>query len=285
MLNWKQTITIVLLIALVAGIGWFDRSQQPPKAINENHRPATRNYEPNATTPFRIFTSNGLKEITKYCNSYSDDEKKKWPQGYYCDLRITDVYIALFSGLLVFVTGGVVWVGFQQYRDTRILQRAYVSAEPLGIHYLMERPDALVAHVKIINAGNLPAQKVKWRIQTLFSRDGEHKDFEINPKDLSGDNVISPQSEMIQGNNDILSRAQMVRENDFVRQNFMSNPDSFVYVYGLVIYEDGFGKERKLCFCHRYPCITYGSFGSSIPGTAGIAATDGRQHQYGNSTT
>jgi hypothetical protein len=39
----------------------------------------------------------------------------------------------VFAGLLVVVTGGLVWVGWRQIQDARVLQRAYVSALPGGI--------------------------------------------------------------------------------------------------------------------------------------------------------
>jgi hypothetical protein len=42
-------------------------------------------------------------------------------------------WTAVFTGLLVFVTAGLVWVGWRQIQDARVLQRAYVSALPGGI--------------------------------------------------------------------------------------------------------------------------------------------------------
>jgi hypothetical protein len=44
-------------------------------------------------------------------------------------------------------------------RDTRILQRAYIAVEPLGIH-LMQNGSELIGHVAMKNAGRLPARKV-----------------------------------------------------------------------------------------------------------------------------
>jgi hypothetical protein len=52
------------------------------------------------------------------------------------------VVLAIFNGLLVLVTGGLVWVGWRQARlteeianrqtrDTEILQRAYLSVRPV----------------------------------------------------------------------------------------------------------------------------------------------------------
>jgi hypothetical protein len=41
-------------------------------------------------------------------------------------------WTTVFTGLLVLVTGGLVWVGWRQIQDARVLQRAYVSAAPGG---------------------------------------------------------------------------------------------------------------------------------------------------------
>jgi hypothetical protein len=73
-----------------------------------------------------LLVPGGLKQITAYCNSYSEEEKKKWPQNYYCDVKFTDVWIAVFSGLLAFVTVGLFRIGSRQTKDARITQRAFV---------------------------------------------------------------------------------------------------------------------------------------------------------------
>jgi hypothetical protein len=39
----------------------------------------------------------------------------------------------VFAGLLVLVTGELVWVAWRQLQDARVLQRAYVGALPGGI--------------------------------------------------------------------------------------------------------------------------------------------------------
>jgi hypothetical protein len=53
----------------------------------------------------------------------------------------------VFAGLLVVVTGGLVWVGWRQIQDARVLQRAYVSALPGGVSTTSR--GELLAHVAI----------------------------------------------------------------------------------------------------------------------------------------
>ena len=73
------------------------------------------------------------------------------------------VVLAIFNGLLVLVTGGLVWVGWRQARlteeianrqtrDTEILQRAYLSVEAGGLHPVLGRPEGqhvVIGHVHI----------------------------------------------------------------------------------------------------------------------------------------
>jgi len=238
MLNRKQTIAVAVLMALVVGLGWLDRSQQPPKAVNENQGTTASNYEPGALTPFRIFTSDGLKEITKYCNSYPDNEKKKWPQIYHCDLRITDVYIAVFSGLLVIVTGGIVWVGFQQYRDTRILQRAYISVNPSGLD--TDTYGHLIGHVAFENVGHLPARDIFWKIEIAASDNGDNWiPKKLSRSNLEGRAVLPVGAKWKMGSGPCLPRPAQRWE--------------YVFVWGRIEYTDGFNNSRFIEFCHRYP--------------------------------
>ena len=55
-------------------------------------------------------------------------------------------WTAVFTGLLVFVTAGLVWVGWRQIQDARVLQRSYVSALPGGISTTTR--GELLAHVE-----------------------------------------------------------------------------------------------------------------------------------------
>jgi hypothetical protein len=62
-------------------------------------------------------------------------------------------WTAVFTGLLVLatcwlvlVTGGLVWVGWRQLQDARVLQRAYVSAALGGISTTTH--GELLAHVE-----------------------------------------------------------------------------------------------------------------------------------------
>jgi len=100
-------------------------------------------------------------------------------------------------------------LGSRQSEETRILQRAYLSVEPDGIHAHNERgravlkgekgPHQSVPQIRIQNAGNLPAREIKWLIEHKFSHDRRLNDFPIKEDKSEGRNVLPPGAVMTQG--------------------------------------------------------------------------------------
>jgi hypothetical protein len=91
-------------------------------------------------------------------------------------------WTAVFTGLLVLVTGGLVWVGWRQIQDARVLQRAYVSALPGGISNTTR--GELLAHVEFKNVGHLPASQLKSRFELKASDNGDWSPPDVDDKDL-----------------------------------------------------------------------------------------------------
>src|SRR5215470_178565 len=67
------------------------------------------------------------------------------------DIKFPDMLVALFTATLVIST---VVIAVRQFKDTEILQRAYISVEPDGI---LNSRGAYVGHVIFHNVGHLPA--------------------------------------------------------------------------------------------------------------------------------
>jgi hypothetical protein len=214
-------------------------SQQSPKSIHKDERTTTNKYAPGPLAPFRMFFSSGLNDITKYCNSYPENEKKNWPQGYYCDLRITDVYIAFFGGLLVFVTGGLVWIGYRQIVTTRAQLRAYVNVV-----------DAVVIHandewspnfrIKIKNNGQTPAYKVivKSAVKSVFI--GQAPGFDSLPKE-------SHYSDLGPGQDRV--RTLIIHHDPWqIMKGAIKSHVGTCYVYGEIVYYDIFRVEHYTRF-------------------------------------
>jgi len=71
-----------------------------------------------------------LQRASRYCVQESAGKQDKWLQDFLCGVKITDVVIAVFSVALVFVTVGLVGIGWIQAglmrRTARRQLRAYV---------------------------------------------------------------------------------------------------------------------------------------------------------------
>lgn len=172
---------------------------------------------------------------------------------------IATVYIAKFTIVLA-------GVGQQQIKDTRILQRARISAEMLGINPYLGEGDNVVGHVSFRNVGNLPASNVSWFIRKCIDQSDERREFLIEDA-FFGDNIIAPGTPMTQGSV------------SFERPRVDAG---FIYIWGEIRYPDGFNTNRFTRFCHRYNCRTF----QKLPEREryGILAGYGRYHEYGNST-
>ena len=155
----------------------------------------------------------------------------------------------------------------RQEKDTRILQRAYLSVQPDGVRRLFRPPETAHASISIVNAGNLPARNIAWVINQAFSNDDGLKDFPVDRGKAEGANVIVPRSHMIQSGQPFPAGL-----------GTFATPESsskYLYVWGAVFYNDGFGDNRTTKFCHRYNGINYN-------GSSDIIAEHGRLHSCGN---
>jgi hypothetical protein len=110
---------------------------------------------------------------------------------------------------------------------------------------------------------------VKWIIHREFDKNPLRERFALT-NIFSGDNIIPPRAEMRKGGEAIASP-----EFDNFQKGGMIR-DRWLYVWGRVAYEDGFGKERFTDFCHRYNVLGAHQWT--------IDETSGRHHEFGNQT-
>jgi hypothetical protein len=205
-----------------------------------------------------------------------------WLHGVACDIKIDFLVVTLC--LIAFV--GLLWTSAQkvlaathqiaeaQMRDLEVTQRAYVSAHPYGVAPFNSAAYA-EGHVGFRNAGKLPARNVRW---LAVSADSRRAHFPI--RELVGKNLIPPNSEMTQRGRAAISQDEF--------DNFLAN-NLWLYVWGTVRYDDGFGHERHTNFCHRYDTrgfsSTVGGLASSQVeklGRGSISSDASVFHQYGN---
>jgi len=156
----------------------------------------------------------------------------------------------------------------QSALDTRIIQRAYMSVTPMGIEKFVKGP-FYSCDVLFKNVGHLPARNVRWFFDRIFSDDGFLNNFPIVDERFEGKNVVPPGTEMRLGGNAI--------ENASFEAARKRPIENWLYVWGEVRYDDGFGADRYTKFCHRY------NMRSARPDSGyWIKPKSARYHIYGN---
>jgi hypothetical protein len=177
----------------------------------------------------------------------------------------------LTAFLLVMVTFGLFILGLRQEATARIFQRAYIAVEPGGTREFEGADDRIACDIFIVNAGNLPASRVRWAIYKGYSRKAALKKFPIRNKDLIEHGIVlAPKARAQKG-------TRPTRKKRFDTFRIYAEPDkAWLYVWGRISYHDGFRGRRRIDFCHRYNLR--GASGYAIP------KENGRHHEHGNRT-
>lgn len=201
--------------------------------------------------------------------------------------------IAIGTAIIAVYTAVLAGIGRNQSKETRILQRAYVSVEPDGIHAHhqgwgdgrigQKGPLRSLAHVTIKNSGRLPARKIAWTIEHKFSDERYLDDFPFSTLKPIGEGTLPPSSKMRQG-------GHIINGGDG-DEELRIKPERFLYVWGIVTYEDGFTTSRSTKFCHRYNCGNVETVHGKKQADAGgkgpiigliVLEQFARIHRYGN---
>jgi len=182
-----------------------------------------------------------------------------------------DEILAVATAFIAIFTIALVWVAWLQMRTTKIIERAYVSVRPLGTETFRTK-DNVIGLLSIQNSGRLPARKISWALYRDCDTDRRRKHFPVKKSDFVGNNILVSGGEIIKGTGPIPIA-------DFSKI-IVQKPQ--VYVWGAIRYHSGFGIWRRtLQFCHRY------DVSGVVPDDAGmyhVPATEGRHHEYGNSS-
>jgi hypothetical protein len=193
-------------------------------------------------------------------------------------LVVLTLAYAILTHKLRRATDSLVSIAAYQSKLLAVNQRAYLCIEPLGI-VLTVGGTRVLGHVGIRNVGNLPAHNVRWFLDIKASANDAEKSFPIGAP--SGDLVAPPGVSVTRGTKAGMLIAELNEQSlSVVRVRSAENP-VFLYVWGMVLYQDGLGKERWTRFCHRYNWVMRGD---GEIGRYDIDRKYARYHEYGNGT-
>lgn len=138
--------------------------------------------------------------------------------------------------------------------------RAYLNVSPEGINPLRVRKE-VVGHILLKNVGHVIAKEVRLVVNLVASANRDY-DPAIEHATSNVPNPIGallPNAEVRRGSRQTVARSE-------IDPNF--SPPLYVFVWGKVQYEDGFGNSCTTNFCHRYSSestnVDYMSESSSI---------------------
>jgi hypothetical protein len=154
-------------------------------------------------------------------------------------------------------------VGHEQVKQTRILQRAYITARRRGIDVTQE--GKVIGQLAFVNVGNLPARNFRAAVAICWSADPDLSEFEALPL---GEEVVLPAKTKFP------SGTAALRKED--AGSFFHATGGYIFVWGRATYTDGFGNSRWVKFCHRYNCK------SPRNDKGGISRRYGRHHHHYN---
>jgi hypothetical protein len=232
------------------------QAAEPPAA-------ATQEEQTPSTSPsfFSFLSSSGLVSVAKYCAVDTPDKANQWLHGFICSVRVTDVAIGVYMGLLVLVVAGLVLIGVIQYelfsRSARQQLRAYLlveSAARLGEH--TDHPEFLVV---VRNFGQTPAYGVRTWISVTPAERGGYAPLPGPEQGLveASDAALGP------GGTFELAKRYEVDWDPEKFEEFLSGRTT-MYVYGEVSYRDAFRRRRYTRFRAMYGAEHFRTGGLSI---------------------
>jgi hypothetical protein len=157
------------------------------------------------------------------------------------------VITAIATVLLTFVTGGLVFTGYQQIQTSRAQLRAYVVAYGKNCE---TTPGQFISHVEVKNTGQTPARNLKIISQTCILLHPPAADTDYSLVD-PGDPSVG-----VLGTRQTISSASALKGNKTFQEEFdeatAENGWLRVYTYGTVFYTDVFKNSQWTNFCFYF---------------------------------
>jgi hypothetical protein len=244
------------LFALLAGNGALSQeapSPQPPaveQAQSTNNQKSPSNHQSetkNRPSAIDFFTAEGLQKISNYCAAKPEVEPDKWlHEKFICDIHLTDIGVAVFTGLLVFVTIPLtligIWQGVLTRSTARRQLRAYLSISPAFVEDYGTKK-RMTVNCLVENHGQTPAFDIAYVFTSIVMP-------EILPE---GWEYTSPQRHVLASSTSfpgIKITAWFHHENVLTHDEYkeMESGNTRLYVWGLMTYRDAFRKRRETQF-------------------------------------
>ena len=259
---------LVLAIFFVTGSAIAQSEQPAPfkpsiqnNGISKNEKTPndTRNITHNSPSIMEFFTTNGLQKISTYCAIETSSKPDKWLQEkFICDVRLTDVAIAIFTGFLVIFTFALVIVSLRQAgltRDALIhTQRAFVHVSKIQCDPKIDKHTKKIVAWQITiewtNSGDTPTKNMRSCITKLAVLKNGEIPLEIPDHYDFRDVDAAERPTLMAPKASILSGSIEINPDDIQK---MIKRTQRTYIYGWADYNDVFKGTRRhrIEFCNE----------------------------------
>jgi hypothetical protein len=251
-----------------------------PEPVYGNERPANAQEQTNSIrdespsfVALKLFTTAGRNEIGKYCAQKSNKEEEEWTHKYVCDIKITDVYLAIFNFLLVIVTAGLIAAGILTVRQMRTTEERQLRAYIFPVEAVLTQftaGEVLKCRITTKNTGQTPAYRLRhMAIIGLVDFPPQEPLPECEASESISKTNLGPGGDIHKfGETKFpLTEAAVTR---------LKGGTAAIYVFGRIDFTDAFGGQRWV----KYRCMTGGDIGFNTEGRLGICL-DGNETSEG----
>jgi hypothetical protein len=260
----RGIVILVVASLFLEALSWFTAPVPPCLIQTTNEEQAAHHYDDCPT----LFP--GSLILLGRADHFIERHDKSIVAAFTVVLAISTIGLWLATVGLHRSTHALWEAGERQARDTRILERAYLTIEGDGIRAFLDGTDRLSCGIRYHNNGNLPAEEVHMFHDRKFSANRWESDLPIGEVG-KGSIYIAPKAIALGG-------AQHLSKQELLKwKPRQGEPENWLFVWGRVTYLDGFGDARFIDFCHRYNLS-----GSGVGGVMDASAC--RYHEYGNRT-
>lgn len=187
-----------------------------------------------------------LQQYSLYCSGNPSSEEDKWRHKFWCEFDLSDAVIAAFTVIATIITGLLVFIGlwevFESRASTRRQLRAYVSAQPNFISS-SDGNTFPWANFELKNGGQTPAKNMSHcaTIQAMpypLPQDYVVPTIENSPSPAT---ILPPGTPLV-------GTVTALRPFSPDEIDGIQNGSRRIYVYGILKYQDVFGKWRTTNF-------------------------------------
>jgi hypothetical protein len=194
----------------------------------------------------------GLQKISAYCANKPDNEPDKWlHEKFICDVRITDVAIAVFTLLLALVTGPLIIVGWIQAhllsKTAKRQLRAYVGADAP----IFGKTDPNAISLTVRNGGQTPAANVRAWMNNYWIKGADQLlpgDFKYKDREPTGDFFVHRSVAALHPDKSCTFTFPL--DDKLIPR--VRKKEISLFFYGHVDYEDIFKRRQTTTFCYQY---------------------------------